>query len=327
MAITISRADYDDLWKVCNPAPLVSSHSGYCERVEIVPEQFGEGYVRSIQFRGINLMLFNYQLHHDLHLKDEVSETAWEIGFNLSGNRNNKCTGESFLEWGAYEGKGTWITYANDPVLKVDVELETPNEVSRLIIDTLEELPIEIRECIEDCDGKRFDEFNVITPAMRSTLEKILHCSFQGRTKQIYLESQCLELVALKLEQLKNPDQYTRKSFLSLNLDDIDRIHLAKKIMTENADHPPSLMELARQVGLNDFKLKGGFRQVFGTTVFGYLHQHRMETARQLLTERRMNVKEVAQSVGYASQSRFAEAFRKQFGMNPQSYLLSKKSV
>ncbi|MGG6269515.1 helix-turn-helix transcriptional regulator [Leptolyngbya sp. AN03gr2] len=327
MAITISRADYDELWKVCNPAPLVTSHPDYCERVEIVPEQFGEGYVRSIRFRGINLMLFNYQLHHDLHLIDEVSETMWEIGFNLSGNRNNKCTGESFLEWGAYEGKGTWTTYANDPVLKVDIELEAPNELNRLVSDTLEELPVEIRQCIEDCDRKRFDEFNVITPAMRSTLEKILNCSFQGKTRQLYLEGQCLELIALKLEQLKDPDQYRQKSFYSMNLDDIDRIHLAKKIMTENADNPPSLLELARQVGLNDFKLKGGFRQVFGTTVFGYLHQHRMETARQLLAERRMNVKEVAQAVGYASQSRFAEAFRKQFGMNPKSYLLGKKSV
>jgi AraC-like DNA-binding protein len=326
MAITISRADYDNLWTVCNPAPVVSSYPGYCERVEIVPERFGEGYVRSIQFRGISLTLFNYQLHHDLHIKDEVFGADWEFGFNLSGNRGNKRTGENFIEWGDYEDKGAWITYANDPVLKVDISLETPNTLFQLITETLEELPVEIRRCIEDCDRKRFDEINLITPAMRSTLEKILHCSFHGKTKQIYLEGQCLELIALKLEQLKAPNQHHRKP-CSLNLDDVDRIRLAKKIMTENADDPPSLMELARQVGLNDFKLKGGFRQVYGTTVFGYLYQYRMETAQRLLAEQRMNIKEVAQAVGYASQSRFAEAFRKRFGMNPKSYLLSKKSV
>lgn len=327
MAITISRADYDELWKVCNPAPLVLSHSGYCEQVEVVPKQFGDGYIRSIRLGGINLTLFQYQLHDDLYLKDEVSETAWEIGFNLSGNRNGKCSGESFLEWGAYEDKGTWVTYANDPVLKVDIELVAPNHISQLITETLEELPIEIRQYLEDCDGKRFDEINVITPAMRSTVEKIFNCSFEGKTKQIYLESQCLELIALKLEQLKDPDRYNRKCFRSLNLDDIDRIHLAKTIITEKASHPPSLMELARQVGLNDFKLKAGFRQVFGTTVFAYLHQYRMEQARQLLTQQQMTVKEVAQAVGYASPSSFAEAFRKQFGVAPKSYLLSKRSV
>lgn len=82
-------------------------------------------------------------------------------------------------------------------------------------------------------------------------------------------------------------------------------------------------MTLARQVGLNDFKLKLGFRQVFGTTVFGYLHEHRMEQAQLLLQERRMNVEEVARTVGYANRSSFA-AFRKKFGINPKYYTRSR---
>jgi AraC family transcriptional regulator, transcriptional activator of the genes for pyochelin and ferripyochelin receptors len=86
-------------------------------------------------------------------------------------------------------------------------------------------------------------------------------------------------------------------------------------------DEPPSLLTLARQVGLNDFKLKRGFRQVFGTTVFGYLHEHRMERARQLLEERRLNVTAVACTVGYANPSHFAGAFKRKFGVNPSAYL------
>lgn len=85
-------------------------------------------------------------------------------------------------------------------------------------------------------------------------------------------------------------------------------------------DDPPSLLALARQVGLNDFKLKRGFRQVFGTTAFGYLHDQRMERARQLLEERRFNVTEVACTVGYANPSHFAAAFKRKFGVNPGAY-------
>jgi AraC family transcriptional regulator, transcriptional activator of the genes for pyochelin and ferripyochelin receptors len=162
---------------------------------------------------------------------------------------------------------------------------------------------------------------------MRSVLDQILNCPFTGNTRRIYLESKCLELIALKLEQFKQGDRYDRKPLCSLKPDDVDRIYLARDIITQNVHNPPSLMQLARQVGLNDFKLKLGFRQIFRTTVFGYLHRHRMERARQLLSDRRMNVKEVAQAVGYANQSRFAAAFRKQFGINPKAYLLSKKSV
>ncbi|NDJ17918.1 helix-turn-helix transcriptional regulator [Myxacorys almedinensis] len=324
MAITISRTDYDELWRACNPAPLVSSHSGYCEQIEVVPEQFGEGYIQFIQLREINLALFNYQLHHDLYIRDEVFGAAWEFGFNLSGNCSGKHTGENFIEWGAYEGEGTWITYANDPVYKVDVHLEAPDALFQLITETLEELPVEIRQHIEDCNRNCFDEINVITPAMRSPLEQIFNCPFQGKTKQIYLESKCLELIALKLEQIKATER-SPGTLCLLKPDDVDRIYVAEKILKANLDHPPSLMELARQISLNDYKLKVGFQQVFGTTVFGYLHQHRMETARQLLTERRMNVREAAQAVGYANQSHFAAAFRKQFGVNPKAYVIKGK--
>jgi AraC family transcriptional regulator, transcriptional activator of the genes for pyochelin and ferripyochelin receptors len=81
------------------------------------------------------------------------------------------------------------------------------------------------------------------------------------------------------------------------------------------------LIKLARQVGLNDYKLKRGFRQLFGTTVFGYLHAERMEKARTLLMNRQMKVTEVSHTVGYASLPSFSLAFRKRFGVSPRSYL------
>ncbi|MCD8489485.1 MAG: AraC family transcriptional regulator [Desertifilum sp.] len=75
---------------------------------------------------------------------------------------------------------------------------------------------------------------------------------------------------------------------------------------------------MARQVGLNDCTLKRGFRQVFGKTVFGYLHEYRLEYARQLLEERRLNVSEVAQKIGFVNRSYFAAAFRKKVWPHPQ---------
>lgn len=82
----------------------------------------------------------------------------------------------------------------------------------------------------------------------------------------------------------------------------------------------PGLLEQMNQAGTNDYKLKIGFRQVFGTTVFGYLRNQRMEQARQLLLEKQMNVSEVAQTVGYTSFSRFSTAFKHYFGITPKAY-------
>jgi AraC-like DNA-binding protein len=106
-----------------------------------------------------------------------------------------------------------------------------------------------------------------------------------------------------------------------LRPDDIERIHEARDILIRNLQDPPYLLDLAWQVGLNDTKLKRGFRQIFGTTVFGYLQLKRLERARSLLEERNMNVSEVAATVGYSSLSHFAKVFTQHFGAKPSFYL------
>lgn len=98
---------------------------------------------------------------------------------------------------------------------------------------------------------------------------------------------------------------------------EIDRLHQAKEILLQDIENPPSLLELAHKVGLNDYKLKSGFRQVFGTTVFGYLHQQRMQQAHHLLQVNELNVTEVANLVGYTSLSAFSTAFKKFYGISP----------
>ena len=331
MAITLTRADYDALWQQQNHTPEVTSGPGFSEIRRVVPESLGQGYIQSLQWAGIDLTLHNYQFYEDVQIFNKASEEdttyVGEIGFHLSGNRQGYHTGENFIQWGQCNEPDDWtaVTYAHEPILKLDIHLATSTSLHQLVTDTLKDLPIDVRRRLDNGYDSWLAEVNTITPAMRSPLKQILQCPFQGKVKQIYLEGKCLELVALKLEQLKEIDRRTGLA-CSLRPDDVDRIHHAKAILMDNLSDPPSLGELAHKVSLNDYKLKVGFRQVFGTTVFGYLHQHRMEVARHLLAAQRMNVKEVARTVGYASQSRFATAFRKRFGINPKAYLLSKRS-
>jgi AraC-like DNA-binding protein len=80
-------------------------------------------------------------------------------------------------------------------------------------------------------------------------------------------------------------------------------------------------------VGLNDFKLKRGFRQVFDTTVFGYVRALRMEKARALLELGRLNVTQVASATGYSCFGHFSAAFKKRFGILPSDFKKTKGSV
>lgn len=166
------------------------------------------------------------------------------------------------------------------------------------------------------------------TPAMQATLSQILNCPYQGMTKQIYLESKTLELMSLKLDQLLTGHRDSiLLSHSTLKRQDIEAIHEAKKILLNRLQNPPSLLELARQVGLNDRKLKEGFRQVFGTTVFGYLYDYRLEQARGLLEDPEIAIAQVARKVGYSNLSAFSHAFRQKYGINPRAYAQSPNLV
>jgi AraC-like DNA-binding protein len=98
---------------------------------------------------------------------------------------------------------------------------------------------------------------------------------------------------------------------------DLQSIEQAARFLEENLDGPHSIPALSRRFFLNECKLKSGFREHYGTTVFGYLRQKRMEHAWTLLRESDATVLEVANEVGYSNPSHFARAFRDVHAINP----------
>ena len=182
------------------------------------------------------------------------------------------------------------------------------------------ELPQPLLRLIKGDLTARFHQpLGKTTAAMRQVLHQILHCPYQGMMKQMYLESKALELLTLQFARWTKDIQKSGRS-PRLRSEDVERLHHAREILIQQIDNPPSLLALARQVSLDDCKLKWGFRWLFGTTVFGYLHEYRMERSRQLLAAGQMSVTEVAYTVGYSSLPSFSKAFRKRFGSSPLAY-------
>ena len=327
MTIRLSAEDYFELrWQ----NPQLCDLFDPSDRLYRCPQQFGRGYERRIELPGIELMILNQELHQELQLEFDAEDSEavevdeseqLEIGFNLSGQYGDRTDNIHFLDWFTYEepcSAGFLETTTKGRMLKVDLHFHSPQLLQSFLPANQEILPIVFHRMLEGIGEEYVHEGN-ITAAMRLALEQIANCSFQGMVKRLYLEAKCLELIALKLDYLiRSSGALVPKT--ELNLEDIDRIHQAKDILLENLLAPPSLLELARRIGLNDYKLKVGFQQVFKTTVFGYLHQHRMAEAGRLLLGTRMKVHEVACAVGYVNQSRFAAAFRKHFGVNPSTY-------
>ena len=85
-------------------------------------------------------------------------------------------------------------------------------------------------------------------------------------------------------------------------------------------DCPPNLSEIARTVGLNEYKLKRGFKEMFRMTVFGYLIEQRLLLARQTLLDTRKTAAEISYELGYCTPQHFNNAFKKRFGNTPEAF-------
>ncbi|PSL45679.1 AraC-like DNA-binding protein [Chitinophaga niastensis] len=153
------------------------------------------------------------------------------------------------------------------------------------------------------------------SPQMIAIINKILYCGYTGVIKDIYLENKAHELLLLALEKLTWREDMHND--MELRPDDIERLQEARNLLLQNMDNPCSLRELAHKVFINEFKLKKGFKQLFGATVFDFLLNARMEKAYLLLTETDMLIKEITMITGYKNVSNFTAAFKKKYGYPP----------
>lgn len=161
-----------------------------------------------------------------------------------------------------------------------------------------------------------------VTGPMEHILFEMIQCTYTGFHKSLFIKAKAVELLLLQMEQY---EYLPLSSFLSsLSSEHAKQMHLVKKLLDENLDQQWSLKDLARQVGSNEFNLKKYFKEVFGETVFGYLHQKRMETAKDELCLPGSSVNEVAQRMGYKHPTHFTAAFKKHYGILPSK--LSKRN-
>lgn len=98
------------------------------------------------------------------------------------------------------------------------------------------------------------------------------------------------------------------------------RLQRAVERIREGLGEPLRLEDLAREAALSASHFSRCFRKATGTTPYRYLMRLRVDEAKNLLAETDESVVQVALRVGYSSQSRFAEIFRRCVGMTPSDF-------
>lgn len=152
-----------------------------------------------------------------------------------------------------------------------------------------------------------------LSPDIIHIIHQMQHCNFEGFTRKIYLESKVYELIAVLHHRIHAVDHNVH-----LSKDDQEKIRAAASYIREHLDHPLTVLELARLVGTNQTKLKQGFKEIFGNTIFSYLQDLRMSHAQTHLLDTDLSVQEIASLVGYNNSPNFSVAFKRYYGCSPQ---------
>jgi AraC-like DNA-binding protein len=168
---------------------------------------------------------------------------------------------------------------------------------------------------------KKYYKEEALSPSMAIVLSQMFHYNLNSFIKNLYYKGKGYELLSLYFN--KTEDANAEQCPFLIDEENVLRIKKAKEIMITNMAEPPSLEKLSNQVGLSLKKLKMGFKQIYGDTVYGFLFEYKMDYARQLLDSGSYNVNEVGLKIGYSTGSHFIAAFKKKFGTTPKKYLMN----
>lgn len=332
MTIRLKGNEFDEQFQEADEEQLQWDASDELDIIYKSDTRITQGWRREIELReGIELIIDRHQLFDHLILKcSETEEDLIGCIFTLSGK--GQLIVPSTLSKTLFPriaGKYTLSSNGLSPQYIIDESDIVPYchllifihpSILRSFAPSLDgELPLNLKHLVRYSNLEQYIRSGEITPMMTTVLQQILNCPYQGLIKRAYLESKVIELMALVLAREVAIGQGEVKK-VSLKPEQIERIHYAKEILLRDLSNPPSLEDLARQAGLNDFMLKQGFHHCFGTTVFRLLRDHRLEIAKQLLAERSITVEAVAHQVGYASVRSFARAFKSKFTVSPKAY-------
>lgn len=166
--------------------------------------------------------------------------------------------------------------------------------------------------------GKPIIEQKNVGQTIKAILIQLTNKNINESLYPIFMKGKILELLSYYFS--KNIESEEENCPFIANEETIGKIKSAKELIIKEMSNPPSLEEIAKKVGLNIKKLKTSFKDFYGAPVFTYLLNYKMELAKKLLLEQKLNVNEIALHLGYSTSSHFIAAFKRKFGTTPKQF-------
>lgn len=281
---------------------------------------YGDGFYHEICFENIHISFGNISLANKLQLYFESDFDTVEMHFAVKGK--SLAISENFQKTVQFDSYQHNIIYAHHMQGKMEfygpdihiLEINLAPDFFKKFLPDHSGLFETFRNAIEKQHSSLINpDHNRISLEMYQILNDITNCDRKGVFKRIYLEAKVSELLLLQLEQLFHDESST----FSLSKKDEEKIYAVRDYIVSNLNADCTLNDLAHQVGTNEFTLKKGFKELFGTTVFGFWNDTKMEQAKRLLLDSNMNISEVSDLIGYKNPRHFSAAFKRKYNVLP----------
>lgn len=211
--------------------------------------------------------------------------------------------GQPFEKFLARSSKNKWFTE-----LKGLMDKKISDRNIELVLVTKDNLrlpnPCHITTCEDSITGERH------------ILITIVHHT----TRQHELEEE-LKKSIIDLNQAPELDKIgpiNKKGSFRLNTDDVRKIRKGREFIMNNLEKDlPGIKELALHIGTNEYKLKMGFKSLYGTTVYRFILEERLAKTKILIQYTDLSLKSIALKNGFKSFPHFSRSFKKKYGYSP----------
>ncbi|MCX2745335.1 AraC family transcriptional regulator [Mangrovivirga sp. M17] len=253
------------------------------------------------------------RLHFGLHGSYQFNYTQLGSSFDLSGSHNNIMYSEGLeieVENRSQRIETFGINFTSESFIEI---AQNGNEPLKRFADKV----------LKKENSILSNHWKTNNFKIQQVIKEILDCPYQQELKDLFLLSKSIELLVLQADLY----QQEENNLFIKTTKDRDKLIEAKELLNSRIDNPPTITELSKLSGINEYKLKKGFKELFGTTIFGYIHKSRMSLAKKLLLGTDKSAKEIAYQTGYNSPQHFSTAFKKEYGISPNSVRVNPDSV
>lgn len=272
---------------------------------------------------GFNIVKLENNTSEAITFKKEVDSAYIQLHFCIKNN--------SILHFGPHyslnvkENNSLLLYNPNQNLpINLNIDINSKHIVLVISIKVFHSFFSQVANLIHFLDNENKDKKyyldKELTPSEILVLNQIFGDQIHDSLQDLYTKAKAYELLSLYFN--KNQDSEQSCPFLD-DEENVDKIKKAKQIVIDNMAEPPSLHQLAEQIGLTVSKLNDGFKHIYGDSIFNFLLDYKLEYARKMLLSKKYNVSEISLQVGYSTASHFISAFKKRYGTTPKQYMMS----